>query len=600
MPKSTPESDYIKYMASLQSKIRAEEIGLQSWKGAKRVQIAPVKPSINDLLTGGDKLNKTQQLQSKMLDEYLEKQKTPITRIVQKTDEYGNEMYDPVTGRPIMIKKEFKYHAIEPPELLEYDIEINDIVERPPIIEVDPDTGVEYEVPQSPIVNRHVHTIPTDRLANADQYFKEKFGKDIRELDKEIKLASSNAEQLEDMINQIIQDKAELKQETQQYLKELVEQYDKQKSELLTGIVKGRKKLLKNLNKSNDEQRESIIRPLEAELKYKDLELKQARNNLRMYKTILIPDLQKKKDDLEIEYENTITGLNNVIKENKDRLKAYQQELINMNIGGLNTNQNIDETDAEYAERLQAIANETVPTERNLEKARQALKEDVREKLGTVFRDRALIDSIVNTLDKEEDKILENIEEPLYQLNTQFSGFKTAFEKRYGEFNKTIKLETILEEIAKYLERRTLDLSEETQLILKPNQPRSVSESLNGDVESISTPPIRTIPKKNLSSSSSSSSFLSPLLNPSFSSQYTGIPVEVEGAEEYKEGFEDPETGLILPSSIEGTSSVPTIVPEPLPSSADTRVLRFVYPTGVGEEPRRAFLKRAFVEKKKV
>jgi hypothetical protein len=592
MPKSTPESDYLKFMTTLQSKIRAEEIGLQSWKGSKRVQIAPVKPSVNDLLTGGEKLNKTQQLQSKMLDEYLEKQKTPITRMVEEPilDEYGAEQYDQY-GDVItrQVPKEFKYHEVEPPELDDYVVELEEKQERPPRIQrmynIDTQDFEEMEIPQSPIVRRVRQRIPVEELPNADQILKQRFFNDLKALDEQIQMVSYNVTQGDEVIRQLGRERTELKQETQEMLRRLVEQYDKEVDEIKLGPLKGRKALIRERKAISNANREDIVRQLEAELRANSEEINRMRTAIRN-DTDMLPRLQREKDDIQMQYDNTIAGLNDIMKQNKDKLKAYQQQLLNMNIGGLSTARNIDETDVEYAERLEAIANETVPTARNLEKAIQKNKEELREKLSTVFRDKSMIDNIVNTLDRDDNILLENIAEPLYQLNIQFAGFKTAFEKRYGEFNKDVKLSTVIEEIARYLERRELQLSEELQLIPIVNKLKeNVNQPLAQGFESYG------FEQSPLSTSSSIPEDSPPsysLLNPTSSSY-----------------VQDPDTGLILPSSMEAQEegsqvfSSATILPEPLPSAYDVRVLRFVNPPEEdGDPPRIAYLKIAMVKKK--
>ena len=591
MPKSTPESDYLKFMTTLQSKIRAEEIGLQSWKGAKRVQIAPVKPSVNDLLTGGEKLNKTQELQSKMLDEYLEKQKTPITRMVEEPilDEYGAEQYDrygDVITRPI--QKEFKYHEVEPPELDDYVIELEEKQERPPRIErmfnVDTQDFEEMEIPQSPIVRRIRQRIPVDELPNADQILKQRFFNDLKALDEQIEIVTYNVTQGDEVIRQLQIERTQLKQETQENLRKLVEQYDKEVDEIKLGPEKLRKARIRERKAITNSNRKDLVRQLELELRASNQEINRIRTDIRN-DTNLLPRLQREKDDIQMQYDNTIAGINETMKQNKDKLKAYQTQLQNMNIGALNTARNIDETDVEYADRLEAIANETVPTARNLEKAIQKNKEELREKLSTVFRDKSMIDNIVNTLDRGDNILLENIAEPLYQLNIQFAGFKTAFEKRYGEFNKDVKLSTVIEEIARYLERRDLNLSEELQLTAVVNKlKQNVNQPLAQGFESYE------FGQPQSSSSTPRST----------ASEFGLFGVPPSGVSESTGYVEDPESGLILPSSMnvedipEGeivSSKQGTIYPIPKPQSNPT-ILHYFNPSG-GQ----AYLKVAEIRK---
>jgi len=95
------EKSYNSFMKSLESKIRAEEIGMKAW-GGRRTQSKPqIQPTIDTLLNSGAKLNKLQNERENMLQDYLKSQETPIERI------------DPATGE----LKSFKYHSLESPDV---------------------------------------------------------------------------------------------------------------------------------------------------------------------------------------------------------------------------------------------------------------------------------------------------------------------------------------------------------------------------------------------------------------------------------------------------------------------------------------------------
>ena len=556
MPKTTPESEYIKYMASLQSKIRAEEIGLQSWKGAKRTQVAPIKPTVNDLLLGGEKLNKAQKLQTKMLDEYLEKQKNPIVREIQAVDEDGNEMFNTETGQPIMIKKEFKYHALPLPELLDFDLEIDEKVEQPPLYRLvrNVDTGKDevLEEPQSPIIRRIRETIPVEQLQNADQYLKQKLQSDLRDINKQIEISSLNIRYGDDVIKQLAKERTELKQAKQEAERALFEQFDKEVEQLKLGPIKGRKTRIKERQAITNSNIKDLRRQLEAELRANTEDINRIRQGVKYDKEVNIPRLLQQKDDIELQFGNAIARLNDVQQENKKLLAEYQKELQNMNIGSLNTERNIDETDLEYAERLNAIVNETIPSERNLEKASQAQKEDLRENLKTLIRDNSIIESVVNEISSKNMGLV-------YELNKTFLQFKKEFIKKYGEYNKNVNAEDILKFI--FINQATIENEMDKQMVvyqqkLERNIPENISENIPSSSPYISE---RT---RNL-------------LNTDYSAAGPYAPIKEEEEEE-----------VVVEESSQFAPLEPTII--------DEETLRYVNP----ENGKQAFLKLGYVTKR--
>lgn len=545
MPKTTPESEYTKYMSTLQSKIRAEEVGLQSWKGGKRIQVAPVKMSLTDTLLAGDKLNKAQNLQNQMLEDYLEKQKTPIIRY----DEFGEKI------------GEFKYREIPEPELEDANFFLPAITRT--IVDRD---GNEYEhevEPPRPI------SIPVQNIEEAKANSTIRFQNDKIAINRDKEEAKAYIEDNENNILDINDEIIRLRQERERVIAELQTQYDTEYDLIRKG--KNRKRKEKQLIIDTNEKRRIFLANNDRQLNALKLEAEQYRNEVRRYKDQL-KELDKVEQDATQQFETLIAEINRVGKENKDKIKTYEAELVRMNTGPFKIEQNVDETDLEYAERLAAIANEQFPTERNLEKANQANKEELREKLGTLFRDRSLIDSIVNSLD---------LEKGVYLLNTQFTGFKTFFEKRYGEFNKTVKLPDILLEIERYFKEQT------PQEAIKKQYEQALIAN----------------PRFNKQPSLSSSTQLAEPIPPIYSSSSSSFGLEpselYEGSAESKQYEEDPDTGLIPLSAFEEAEvSVPaTIQPEPLPNKDNVQTLRFIYPTLPNQPRRVAFLKRALVQK---
>ena len=101
-------SDLETLQKNLQYKIKASEIGLNSWKGQHGTVQPMFIPTKDYLLNTASKQQDQIQKRNEMMEEYLEEQRTPIYRY----DEYGNVITD-IDGKP----REFRYHAIPPPDL---------------------------------------------------------------------------------------------------------------------------------------------------------------------------------------------------------------------------------------------------------------------------------------------------------------------------------------------------------------------------------------------------------------------------------------------------------------------------------------------------
>jgi hypothetical protein len=151
------------------------------------------------------------------------------------------------------------------------------------------------------------------------------------------------------------------------------------------------------------------------------------------------------------------------IKENADKLKAYGDELTSMNSGKLSTQRDVTETDEEYIERMNVITAEPL-TNRTYEKAIIQQKQDLRENLLSITRDRSIVDQVVNSLSSTDEALV-------YSVNTRFEGFKTYFIKKYGSSNKNITALLILTEIVDFLRGNN-----NNQLIIQPRQFRQAPD----------------------------------------------------------------------------------------------------------------------------
>jgi hypothetical protein len=558
MPKTTPESDYIKFMSSLQSKIRAEEVGLQSWKGGKRVQIAPIKMNVTDTLQAGDKLVKAQQLQNKMVEEYLEKQKVPIKRY----NEYGD-----VIG-------EYKYHEIPPPELENVELDIPAKIET--LMDNDGMVIERELVPARNIV------IPIENIEEVKERETTRFNNNIITINREIedhrRIIYENEAELLDTNNEIV--KARERRAT--VLDEIQTQYDQQTEQIDKGPKKGRSKAQKKLIATTANERriflaenDRIIGELQAYASFNRRQIDQSKQEL--------DELQKMKQLTEEEFNIVNAEIDKVSTNNKKKIKAYQQELQRMNTGPLGLNRNVDETDIEYAQRLYAIANEEIPTERTKEKAFQLNKEELRDNFRTIIRDNSVIEQVVNSLAQDHP-------EDIFGLNKTFPLFKSKFIKRFGEFNKNLEAQDILKFIG--LIQLSLDNEFEQQLVLFQSRPRREEEPEFGVPSSSFSSSYPAYPSESSSFNPYASSSSVPLSESTRNILGTDYSAAGPSASEYEE---DPETGLIPPSSLkEATilSSTPaTILPIP---KDQNRVLYYKNPY---LENAQAFLKLALIKK---
>jgi len=126
------------------------------------------------------------------------------------------------------------------------------------------------------------------------------------------------------------------------------------------------------------------------------------------------------------------------VKRNKDEIKAYEQELLALNVGKLSTKQEPFETDEEYFERLQKLADMPYADGSTEEKARIEQKQELRDNLVSITRNQELINQVVNGLDYENFI-------DVYELNKVFPIFKERFLKVYGVNNKNVTSQDIID-----------------------------------------------------------------------------------------------------------------------------------------------------------
>jgi len=133
-------------------------------------------------------------------------------------------------------------------------------------------------------------------------------------------------------------------------------------------------------------------------------------------------------------------------KQNSQKIKAYGQELQALNVGKLSTKQEPMETDEEYFERLQRLADIPYADGNTQEKAEMEQKQELRDNLMGITRNQELINQVVNGLYADGSMTI-------YELNKVFPIFKERFLKVYGVNNKNIHPEDIINFAQKIIDR---------------------------------------------------------------------------------------------------------------------------------------------------
>jgi len=382
-------SDLETLQKNLQYKIKASEIGLNSWKGQHGTVQPMFIPTKDYLLNTASKQQDQIQKRNEMMEEYLEEQRTPIYRY----DEYGNVITD-IDGKP----REFRYHAIPPP-----DLNLTTL------------TGTIYD----PVAD-HMQNI---NLSDAGQ-------RSFLE-EKDNIIARVNTE-LDGRIRDYKRDDNNLKRE----LIGIEEQIEKDEEEI--------KRLYEVENLPN---RKKIVKNLKNRQRFLLKDKKSIIDTIEENKEIIF-NLLKNKERVMDDINDLSAQIKNKLKENEQKVKTYQDELTALNTGQLKTFKNFNETDEEYLERLQRLGDMEFADRRTEEKALIREKQKLRENLKLIVRNNAVIDQVVNTLYANEPLDLND-------LNKYFAGFQDYFIKKFGNNNEKVIANDILTEITLYLQRVT-------------------------------------------------------------------------------------------------------------------------------------------------
>jgi hypothetical protein len=138
----------------------------------------------------------------------------------------------------------------------------------------------------------------------------------------------------------------------------------------------------------------------------------------------------KKKD---IDRENAITA-----QDNQAKLSVYERELNQANRNRLNLQQQPNESEAEYYQRLKELQTEKYDPILYRQRAITQNTTELKEKLGDLFKDTSFKEDILKTL-SDEDKFL---------LNKYFDKIGKSFLDQYGFNNKTLNSKMASKELA--------------------------------------------------------------------------------------------------------------------------------------------------------
>jgi hypothetical protein len=466
------------FMKNLSAKIKYNEVSQASWGGSKNFKSSSSSssssslknPSLDYLLNSADKLDREQKSKNRMLEEYRGKQEQPVLKV----DEYGQ----PITGLDGKTIS-FKYHNIPSPELNLSDERfrfINPVSGRLEFVDIPyEDFNIQTK---SELLNERLAPNITEQN-NIKQLLRE------RERQKE---------ELNDILNKLLSDKEGLKKRA---LADENLQIQNQifGDENITGFrpPKTKKQQWFNFGEEEEEEKEEEdfnflkYEEPEPEIKFsdifarllheKDLQIDDVRRELERVEDDIealkqhLKDLQDIKEAVIENFEEFLAIAENRKKENKQKLDAYYTELQNINSGKFNAEKMFNETDEQYLNRLERLADTPKDDQITLGLSIIDQKKTLRENLKEIVRDNQIINQVVNELNPEL----------IFQFNKIFEIFKTNFLKKYGYDNKNIRYQDIIAEFVNLMAKQQRDI-----LLLNNGNPTQIQKEDDlGDFASI-------------------------------------------------------------------------------------------------------------------
>ena len=389
-------SDLEQLQKNLTYKIKAQDIGFNSWQGSHGKPQKMFIPTKDYLLNSASKQQDEIKKRNEMMEDYLDEQRTPI--VVQ--DDEGNI-------------REYKYHTTQLPTLEAFEAVTGQVMT--------PDGLREFTL--NPVEQKKFLNDAPELANRLQQDYS------IKIEDLEQKLSNEKIDFEDFKINY----DDEIKRLNIAYERDLdvimndpkLSTSEEARSNLRKIFNKGMREIKQNYNKNKN----------------------QFVDNISIYKNE-ITDLYKRRYETDNDINELLAKVRNEQKKNEKKVKDYAEELNNLNRGALDTVKQFNETDEEYFERLKQIADIPFADRRSEEKALMREKDKLRDNLKLIIRDNAKIGQVINSIASNEPLLM-------YEANKFFSGFKDYFIKKYGENNEKINFQDIINELTFYLKRST-------------------------------------------------------------------------------------------------------------------------------------------------
>lgn len=203
-------------------------------------------------------------------------------------------------------------------------------------------------------------------------------------------------------------------------------------------------KEIKDLTKLRNEEKISK-EPYQAKLHEIQTKIEELKKTKSSYETQLI-GVRKEKDDLQQNMKDHNAKVMEIRKRNQEKVRAYRDKISDMNKGAFSTEKGVNETEAEYLERLKRNAEIEEPEEELLN-ATVMINRQFRMKMRELISDVAKVEQVANGLD-EFGKV-----ENKYELMKNWILFKQKFLTSYGADNKRVTANDILTYINEFMKK---------------------------------------------------------------------------------------------------------------------------------------------------
>lgn len=299
-----------------------------------------------------------------------------------------------------------------------------------------------------------------------------------------------------------IGDLAKVYDDLDKNINELIDELNFLEIELVNNI-EAQKVLKENTNQSNYL---FVIR----ELKKLKNDYNTIKKEIAKAKGYLSRVYELKKIDVNNRLENN-AKIDLISKNNTDKIRQYQEELLVMNAGNMNLKKQSNESEEQYLERLQQNA-EIEVTDTKLQNAKQFTMRKFREKMKELTRNEVLIEQVSNRVDYDTTSNVTN----RLEILKRFEDFKNKFLTIYGFDNKFISDEDIIEFIKLFL------LNYDTSVLLE-------QKTKNINIKKKSTLLDSTLQKPNISIEEGGFGGIIIISNKTGNKVFLGISKDIKG-----------------------------------------------------------------------